>query len=125
MVFFSGWAPRTSDAIFSGCIPVLLSEGSHYPFPDVIDWSKISVRVDAADLDRIEEILLAIPMAEVESLQAHMMTIREAFMYAQDGHFEEEVDRRGPLYFASLTMGLRRSTYFPSELRTVVDMSVM
>ncbi len=61
----AGWSFRVQDAIYAGCIPLLMADGSHYPYADIIDWSKISVRVHPTDLDHIEEILRQIPMEAI------------------------------------------------------------
>ncbi|KAK8854600.1 hypothetical protein IAR55_003339 [Kwoniella newhampshirensis] len=109
----AGWSPRTNDAIYAGCIPVLIAEGSHYPFATFLDWSKFSVRVAPTELDRIEEILAAIPLSKVEEMQANLVSIREAFLYSTDENPEEELKRRGPLFFAMHEAGLRLRTRYP------------
>lgn len=92
---------------------MLISEGTHYPFTDVIDWSLISVRVSPTELDRIEEILAAIPLKEVERLQANIVAIRDAFLYSTDESPENEVQRRGPLFFALHATNMRLRTKYP------------
>ncbi|OCF32658.1 hypothetical protein I316_05579 [Kwoniella heveanensis BCC8398] len=109
----AGWSPRTNDAIFAGCIPVLIAEGSHYPFASFLDWSKFSVRVAPTELDRIEQILAAIPLSKVEEMQANLVSVREAFMYSTDERPEDELDRRGPMFFALHEAGLRVRTRYP------------
>ncbi|WVR09403.1 hypothetical protein IAU60_006470 [Kwoniella sp. DSM 27419] len=109
----AGWSPRTNDAIFAGCIPVLIAEGSHYPFASFLDWSKFSVRVAPTELDRIEEILASIPLAKVEEMQANLVAVREAFMYSTDEHPEDELNRRGPMFFALHEASQRLRTRYP------------
>nr|XP_019006535.1 uncharacterized protein I203_00124 [Kwoniella mangroviensis CBS 8507]OCF69996.1 hypothetical protein I203_00124 [Kwoniella mangroviensis CBS 8507] len=109
----AGWSPRTNDAIFSGCIPVLIAEGSHYPFASFLDWSKFSVRIAPTELDRIEEILSAIPLWKVEEMQAKLVTVREAFIYSKDEKPEDELERMGPMFFALHEAGMRVRTRYP------------
>ncbi|WVQ79577.1 hypothetical protein IAT38_001677 [Cryptococcus sp. DSM 104549] len=109
----AGWSPRTNDAIYAGCIPVLIAEGSHYPFSTFLDWSKFSVRIAPTELDRIEEILSAIPLAKVEEMQANLVSVREAFLYSTDEKPEEELERRGPMFFALHEAGMRLRTRYP------------
>ena len=109
----TGWSPRVSDAIYAGCIPVLISEGTHYPFASFLDWSKFSVRVSPIELDHIEQILAAIPIAKVEELQANVVLIRDAFLYSTDEAPEEELNRRGPMFFALHETGMRLRTRYP------------
>ncbi len=104
------------QAIYAGCIPVLLADGSHYPYADIIDWSKISVRISTTDLDHVEDILAAIPMAEVEQMQANLLAIRDAFIYSSDESPEDELERRGPLFFALQSARIRLATMYPTDV---------
>lgn len=115
-VVFAGWSFRVQDAIYAGCIPILMVDGAHYPFADVIDWSKISVRVHPTDLDHLEEILHAIPMQEIIQMQANLMAVREAFLYSTDEHPEDELSRQGPLFFALHSLRMRTATKYPTDV---------
>lgn len=110
----TGWSPRVNDAIWAGCIPVLLAEGTHYAFADLLDWTKFSIRVHPTELDHIEQILLDIPMARVEELQANLALMREAFLYSKDETPEDELKRRGPMFFALHSAGMRVRTSYPT-----------
>jgi hypothetical protein len=110
----AGWSPRTNDAIYAGCIPVIIAEGSHYPFADFLDWSKFSVKISPTELDRVEQILEAIPMEKVEEMQANLALVRDAFIYSGDEHPEEEIGRRGPMFFALHEAGMRMRTEYPT-----------
>lgn len=109
----TGWSPQTNDAIYAGCIPVFIAEGTHYPFAGFLDWSKLSVRVAPTELDKIEKILAAIPLSKVEELQANLVSVREAFLYSGDEKPEEELERRGPIFFALHEAGMRIRTRYP------------
>lgn len=109
----AGWSPQTNDAIYAGCIPVFIAEGTHYPFAGFLDWSKLSVRVAPTELDKIEKILAAIPLSKVEELQANLVSVREAFLYSGDEKPEEELGRRGPIFFALHEAGMRIRTRYP------------
>lgn len=110
---FAGWSPQTSDAIYAGCIPVFVSEGTHYPFADFLDWSKLSVRVAPTELDKIEKVLASIPLSKVEELQANLVSVREAFLYSGDEKPEDELERRGPMFFALHEAGMKIRTRYP------------
>ncbi|KAK4687108.1 hypothetical protein P7C73_g3022, partial [Tremellales sp. Uapishka_1] len=111
-----GWSPRVNDAIYAGCIPVFIAEGTHYPFASFLDWSKLSVRIRPTDLDHLEEILAAIPIAQIEALQANIVVIREAFMYATDENPQEELERQGPMFFALHEAGMRMKETYPTTV---------
>jgi len=112
-----GWSPRVNDAIYAGCIPVLTAEGSHYPFASFLDWSKFSVRIAPTEMDNIEQILSAIPLEKIEEMQANLVAVREAFVYATDEKPEEELERRGPMFFALHEAGLRLKTKYPIQAK--------
>jgi hypothetical protein len=108
-----GWSPRVNDAIYAGCIPVLTAEGTHYPLSNLLDWSKFSVRLNPIDLDHIEDILAAIPLETVEEMQRNLMLIREGFLYSTDEHPEDELNRRGPMFWALHEAGMKLGMEFP------------
>jgi hypothetical protein len=66
-------------------------------------------------LDDIESILSSIPLAKVEEMQANLVAVREAFVYATDEKPEEELERRGPMFFALHEAGLRLKTQYPKK----------
>ncbi|GMK55929.1 hypothetical protein CspeluHIS016_0209850 [Cutaneotrichosporon spelunceum] len=108
----AGWSPRVSDALYAGCIPVLIAEATHYPFASMIDWSQISVRIHPTELDQVERILNDIPLERVEQLQANIVAIRDAFLYSTDDAPEDELGRRGPMFFALHEAGMRLRTLY-------------
>ncbi|KAG8956524.1 hypothetical protein FRC04_000002 [Tulasnella sp. 424] len=117
----TGWATRLVDSIYAGCIPVLIGESSHQPFYDMIDYSKISIRITAADINRIEEILVTrYTLADVERMQANIMLVRDAFVYPLDSASSADVrekmlDQRGPLWFALHSTRMRMLTKWPMD----------
>jgi hypothetical protein len=67
-------------------------------------------------LDNIEAILSAIPLEKVEEMQANLVAVREAFVYATDEKPEEELERRGPMFFALHEAGMRLKTQYPTKV---------
>ncbi|KAG8872690.1 hypothetical protein FRB97_007421 [Tulasnella sp. 331] len=117
----TGWATRLVDSVCAGCVPVLIGHAAHFPFFDVIDWRKISVRIETAELDRVEEVLVSrYSLEDVERLQANLMLVRNAFVYPLDDEDdsvvrEKMVARRGPLFFALHSAGMRALTKWPTD----------
>ncbi|KZT58452.1 glycosyltransferase family 47 protein [Calocera cornea HHB12733] len=109
----AGWSPRLSEVIYAGCIPVFIGKASQYPFWDMLDWGKISVTIERQDIQRMEEILMAFSMDEVERMQATLMLVRDAFLYPLDGKHEEQLTKRGPFFYAMHSSKLRMLTKYP------------
>lgn len=121
MLILPGWSPRTNDAIYAGCIPVIIAEGTHFPFSNILDWTKFSVRVQPTDLDHIEQVLAAIPLEKVEELQANLAMVREGFLYSTDESPEDETRRKGPMWFALHEAGMRLRTRYPARMEGGAD----
>lgn len=81
----------------------------------MIDWSQISVRIHPTELDQVERILNEIPLERVEQLQANIVAIRDAFLYATDEAPQEELERHGPMFFALHEAGMRLRTQYAME----------
>ncbi|KAJ8427394.1 hypothetical protein Cgig2_008810 [Carnegiea gigantea] len=53
-------SPRVVEAIYSECVPVLISQGYVPPFSDVLNWKAFSVPVNVKDIPNIKSILMGI-----------------------------------------------------------------
>ncbi|KAH6764759.1 glycosyltransferase [Perilla frutescens var. frutescens] len=62
-------SPRVVEAIYSECVPVLISEDYVLPFSDVLDWDKFSVRVSVDELQELKRILMGIGDDGYEALR--------------------------------------------------------
>ncbi|KZO90886.1 glycosyltransferase family 47 protein [Calocera viscosa TUFC12733] len=108
----TGWMMHLEDAIYAGCIPVLIGHATQHPFWDMIDWGKISITVERRDLQWLEQVLLGFSMEYVEQIQANLMLIRDAFLYPLDGDQANQLKRRGPLFFALHSAKMRLLTMY-------------
>ncbi|KAG8862715.1 hypothetical protein FRB96_000725 [Tulasnella sp. 330] len=117
----AGWAPRLIDAIYAGCIPVVIGHTTQFPFYDMIDWGKISVPLETSEVNRMEEILVTrYTIEDIERFQANLMLIRDAFVYPLDGANPETLvnemfHKRGPLFFALYSTRMRMLTKWPTD----------
>lgn len=65
-------------------------------------------------MDGVEKILKAIPEEQILELQANVLTVRDAFIYADDDNLEAELGKRGPLWHALHGAGMRLKTKYPT-----------
>lgn len=120
-IYLVGWATRLVDSMYAGCIPVLIGQASHFPFYDMLDWGKISIRVEPSDLAHLEDILFSrYSLDDIERLQANIMLVRDALVYPLDDVDdtvvrEEMIERRGPLFFALHSTRMRMLTEWPVD----------
>ncbi|KAL1407751.1 hypothetical protein Q8F55_007185 [Vanrija albida] len=114
----TGWATRTIDVVYGGCIPVIFGHATHHPFWDVLDWSRFAVFVDEWDVQRVEEVLLSYTWAQVEAMQANLMLVRDALLYPAEpspgGTMDEAVKEKGPFWYAVHSAYLRKVTRYPT-----------
>ncbi|GMK55282.1 hypothetical protein CspeluHIS016_0203380 [Cutaneotrichosporon spelunceum] len=110
----TGWATRTIDVIYAGCIPVLLGDQTHHPFWDMLDWSKFSVTINDFEVERIEQILTSFTWEQVQRMQTNLMLVRDAFLYPEEGHMQDNLEDRGPWFYAIHSTWLLQNTKFPT-----------
>ncbi|GAA6016582.1 hypothetical protein JCM10207_002849 [Rhodosporidiobolus poonsookiae] len=104
------WTTRTFEAIFAGCIPAFIVDRNLFPFQDILDYSRFSVTIPENEAHRVEEILAAYTDAQLAELQAHLVKVREAYLF-QDGN---EWERKGPLFFSLVSMAMRLPLRYPA-----------
>lgn len=75
---FSQWTPRLMEAIYFGCVPIILSDEWELPFSDVVDWTKFSIRVLRQNYKNIKKIASHAPY---QILHQNLMLVRPIFRY--------------------------------------------
>jgi hypothetical protein len=55
------------EAVYAGCIPVLISDMTHYYYHNILDYSQFAIFIEEKDLENLESHLLAISNDKVRS----------------------------------------------------------
>ncbi|KAJ4754402.1 Exostosin family protein [Rhynchospora pubera] len=74
-------SPRIVEAIYSECIPVIISQGYVLPFSDVLRWEAFSISVAVEDIPRLREVLEGFTAEELEKLREGIRTIKQHFVF--------------------------------------------
>ncbi|EYU41560.1 hypothetical protein ABFS82_10G047100 [Erythranthe guttata] len=78
----SGWevaSPRMVEALYMGCVPVLLKESYAKPFDDVLDWSTFAVDVRVDEIRDLKKILMGISTEKYVEMQREGIRVRRHF----------------------------------------------
>ncbi|GAB2275444.1 hypothetical protein Dimus_010201 [Dionaea muscipula] len=73
-------SPRILEAIYAGCVPVILSKNYVLPFSDVLRWEAISVQVDIEEIPKLKEVLEAVPEDKYMMLVEGGRAVRKHFL---------------------------------------------
>jgi len=98
---------------------VFFGHTKHFPFSDILDWSKISVTLGSYELSYMEDVLFSrYSLEDIEQLQRNILAIRHALMYPLDDIDTTTVqrqllDERGPLFFALQSTRMKLMTKWP------------
>ncbi|WJX84734.1 hypothetical protein P8452_67275 [Trifolium repens] len=72
-------SPRVVEAIYTGCVPVLISDHYVPPFSDVLNWKSFSVEVSVNDIPNLKKILMSISTRQYIRMQRRVVQVRRHF----------------------------------------------
>jgi hypothetical protein len=78
----AGYGTRAVLGLLLGCIPVLVGDHVEPPFEAELEWPTFSVRVPDAQLDRIVDIVRAIPPRQVAAMQRTIACVWRFFTWS-------------------------------------------
>ncbi|KAJ7243809.1 hypothetical protein O6H91_Y433300 [Diphasiastrum complanatum] len=76
-----GWSGRMEDSILHGCIPVIIQDGIHLPFENMLEYDKFAVRVAEDDVPHLISILRNMSESEVDAKLNAVQKIWQRFVY--------------------------------------------
>jgi len=81
----TGWTSRLFDSIYAGCIPVIVSHRTQFPFGNILTYREFSIQLDTTDVEQnpgiIEDTLAEISDADIVKLHQNCVDLRESFFY--------------------------------------------
>lgn len=72
-------SPRMVEALYTGCVPVLIKDHYAAPFNDILDWSTFSVNIPVKDIPNLKKILLGISQQRYLKMQQRGVQVRRHF----------------------------------------------
>ncbi|XP_059668601.1 probable glycosyltransferase At5g03795 [Cornus florida] len=72
---------RIGDALYYGCVPVIISNHYDLPFADILNWRSFSVVVATLDIPLLKKILKGISFNEYLQLQSNVLKVRKHFQW--------------------------------------------
>ncbi|KAL8152886.1 hypothetical protein V2J09_010646 [Rumex salicifolius] len=72
-------SPRIVEAIYTGCVPVLISDHYVPPFSDVLNWKAFSVEVSPEEIPNLKNILNSITPRQYIRMYRRVVQIRRHF----------------------------------------------
>lgn len=73
-------SPRVVEALYTGCVPVLISSGYVPPFSDVLNWKTFTVIVNVEDIPNLKRILTSISSEQYFKMYTRGLQMRRHFM---------------------------------------------
>ncbi|KAI3524407.1 hypothetical protein L1887_03062 [Cichorium endivia] len=70
---------RLTEAIYVGCIPVIIKNNYVLPYSDVLDWSQFSVQVPVTKIPDLKRILQNIPFSKYLEMQKRVIEVQKHF----------------------------------------------
>lgn len=72
-------SPRVVEAIYAGCVPVIICDNYSLPFSDVLNWSQFSIEIAVHRIPEIKTILQNVSKAKYRVLYSNVKRVRRHF----------------------------------------------
>ncbi|XP_059288527.1 probable glycosyltransferase At5g03795 [Lycium ferocissimum] len=74
-------SPRVVEAIYYGCIPVILSDNYVPPLFETLNWEAFAVFVQEKDIPNLKKILLSIPDKKYKQMHLRVKQVQQHFLW--------------------------------------------
>ncbi|GLT25785.1 hypothetical protein SLA2020_008940 [Shorea laevis] len=74
-------SPRIVEALYNGCVPVLISVSYVPPFSDVLNWKSFAVVLSVDDIPNLKNILTGISTRQYIRMQRRVLQVRRHFVF--------------------------------------------
>ena len=80
---YRAWSPRLMDALWFGCVPVIVADHYHLPLHGLLDWNRIAIIVPHSQVPNLKEILMSVVENKTlfDSMQASVWRERTRFIW--------------------------------------------
>lgn len=96
---------RIGDALYYGCVPVIIANHYDLPFQDILDWRRFSIVVTTSDIPLLKKILLGVLSSDQYLiLWNNLLNVRKYFQW----HLPPPVEYDA-FYLCMYELWLRRS----------------
>lgn len=72
-------SPRMVEALYTGCVPVLIKEHYVAPFSDVLNWKSFAVIIQVEDIPNLKKILMGISTRQYLRMQRRGKQVKRHF----------------------------------------------
>ncbi|XP_024366829.1 probable glycosyltransferase At5g11130 [Physcomitrium patens] len=72
---------RLGDAMYYGCVPVVIANYYDLPFQDILDWTKFSIVVSSLDIPLLKKTLEAVTDEQYAELHRQVLLARKHFQW--------------------------------------------
>jgi len=73
-------SPRVVEAIYAGCVPVIICDNYSLPFIDVLNWRKFSMEIAVERMPEIKTILQSVSKDKYLELYSNVRRVRRHFV---------------------------------------------
>jgi hypothetical protein len=77
---------RLGDAMFYGCVPVVIANYYDLPFADILNWHKFAIVIPTLDIPLLKKTLKAVTPAQYSQMHQYVVQVRKHFQWHSPAH---------------------------------------